>query len=493
MHIYRPKGLEKASELLAKSTKLLVYYDPDPDGLFSGYLVANVLKRYNRPYIYYINENRQHGMTLDDVQLSKLEGYTVIAVDFSISKETLDKMADYDISVINIDHHAISHQELLCAEKYVVINNQYSFEPEEWRFLSGAGVVYYSLATLFPAWGEDERYRALVGITLLSDIRAIENQRAYELLKTTYNWKDNYSNYLISIAQYGATSYQFGVQRYLDRNFIDYQLSPRLNALFRLNLGDVAVNIIEGAPCDLTEFNRRFGLPVDNTTVNLTFVVKYAKEVQTRLEEQLQIIKYPNLVVGYIAEDAITTTGYSISNFVGLVAGRLKEKEGTTAIVFVQNENGIVRGSLRGIYDGVDYLNTCRNNGVECDGHLGAFGIKKCDNVDFNVLSSEFERIEKVRPTKENNIIYVDNFSNYVRTDLETPEYNAYTRDSHRKYYKYIGGNFSEVHRSSNYVQYDIDGVTVKCFDPDVSPQTGYILPLLNNGYIEYILKKVTI
>ena len=322
--MYYPCGLQEASAIFTKSDKFLVYYDPDPDGLISGHFVVNLLKMYGKPYQYYINENRKHGMYLTDEQLQTLKGYTIVAVDFSIPTEVLQKIIKMGINVVNIDHHDIGSTKLDKGMadngcEYVVINNQYIFEPDEWKFLSGAGMVYYVLAALFPEWGKIEQNKALIGISLLSDIRAIENNHAYELLKLTYHWQDDFSKYLIDIAKYGASSFNFGVQRYLDRNFIDYSLCPRLNALFRLNLGDVAVKIFEREPVDLTKLNACLGLASDNTILNLTYVVKQAKAIQAEINENLSVIPHEGLVIGYVNEDELQLNRkYNISNFVGL-------------------------------------------------------------------------------------------------------------------------------------------------------------------------------
>lgn len=496
MHLYRPLGISHAREILARATKILVYYDPDVDGLVAGHFVVSILKKYNRPYMYYINENRQHGMYLSDEQLQQLKGYTIIAVDFSIPMDTLEKMLDYGISVLNIDHHAINSLNLMYNERngceYVVINNQYPFEKKEWAFLSGAGMVYYVMSALFPDWGEDIDNVALMGVTLLSDIRCIENQYAYEILKVTYNWESDFSKYLIKLATYGANSYSFGVQKYLDRNFIDYSFSPRFNALFRLNLGDVAVRLIEQEPLELSTLNQILRLPQDNSVLNLTYVVKHAKGVLTKMLEKLEIVRYSGLCVCYLNEKDLSNELYNISNFVGLVAGHIKDIEGLTTIVLVHNDSGIVRGSLRGLYDGVDYLNTCRKHGVECEGHLGAFGILHCDNIDFSTLATDIMVAEGGRVFDSTRIIEVSSMEE-VLSDTVTAEYNAYVRTSHMRYYRYTGGNYFETVHNEKFINFDIEGVSVKCFDTKLNPNNALILPVLNNGYVEYILEKIAI
>lgn len=243
---YIPQGVQEASAILSKSTNYLVYGDPDIDGLVAMSLVMQLLQYYGKPYQYHINENRAHGFMLPIESLEKLRGMTIIAVDFSISCEMLRTIVDRGVNIINIDHHETHCQELFTYENNgcsaVLINNQYCFEPESQRFQSGAGMVYHTFVNLLPEFMDSERNRALVGMTLLSDVREIENNNAMKFLETLYAWHDKYSEYLISLTK-GAMKPGFGEQRHLDRNYVDFSFSPKFNALFRLNMGDIAVKL----------------------------------------------------------------------------------------------------------------------------------------------------------------------------------------------------------------------------------------------------------
>ena len=150
-----------------------------------------------------------------------------VAVGFAIPDETLISIVDSGLNIINIDHHYTGHTDLF---KYtnsenncsaVLINNQYCFEPEEQRFQSGAGMVYHTFNAIFPDYMDTQRNRALVGVSLLSDVREIENNLAASFLNDLYSWSDPYVDYLINLTQ-GEYKAAFGVQRHLDRNYLDY-------------------------------------------------------------------------------------------------------------------------------------------------------------------------------------------------------------------------------------------------------------------------------
>ena len=231
------KGTDIAKRLIDKFTKerpVLIYGDPDVDGLLSLYLVCRFLDILKVKYSFYVNDKRKHGFEL---QPSALSGYFVIAVDFDIPAEIMKSLVDNDVCILSMDHHEIQGDFLTfkndkTGAEGVILNNQYYFEDKENHYLSGAGVVYEVLKAEYPEFGSEE-LEVLVGITLLSDARPIENARARAYLKTTYasDTQSGYLNYLIT--QVSDVDFGFGTPR-LDRNFIDFTLSPRINSLIRL-------------------------------------------------------------------------------------------------------------------------------------------------------------------------------------------------------------------------------------------------------------------
>lgn len=121
-------------------------------------------------------------------ELSSLKGYLMIAVDFDIDSETAQALVNNDCCFISLDHHDIQdeliHVKSNTAEG-IIINNQYPFEPDDNRYNSGAGVTYEGLCEVAPEF-EDTELEAIVGITLLSDVRPIENEKARKYLTKTY-------------------------------------------------------------------------------------------------------------------------------------------------------------------------------------------------------------------------------------------------------------------------------------------------------------------
>lgn len=481
---YTPQGIPEALFLLNRADDFLVYYDPDPDGVISGTFCSNLLKYYNRSYTYYINDNRAHGFKMPLEELSKYKGKTILAVDFAMSYEELKLVVDMGIDIISIDHHKISYANLCVytntetGKAGVIINNQYAFEPSEMRFLSGAGMVYYVFCNLFP-WFDTKANRALVGISLLTDVRELENDNAAHFLSDTYTWDDDYSQYLLKMTK-EQTQYSFGVQKYLDRNFIDYTFSPKINALFRLNKGYSVIDLFHKKP----------------VTVSITECRDTQKEITAKLMANTQLTEYPNLTVGIINLDTIHILGdYVLTNFVGLVCGKIKNKKAHTTLILATKNNMVVRGSVRGLYDSIDYLKMATEAGFICGGHENAFGITGIlKEIDWNALEQQVGKAEE-RAAQNNEskakYLYVTNLQMQARMDKEVAKYNVFVRESHRMFYKCFDCDVVIKYKSEekDFVQYLIDGVPVKSFDKSLDPrENGYVMPILNNGYVEYTL-----
>ena len=123
------QGAEQFKRLLLENSKrpILLYGDPDVDGLISLLLMCQFCDMLGLRYNYYVNENRHHGF---DITPSKLSGYMVIAADFTITQSEVEGIVDQDIILLSTDHHEC--QDTFIEYKTdkaegIVINNQYSF------------------------------------------------------------------------------------------------------------------------------------------------------------------------------------------------------------------------------------------------------------------------------------------------------------------------------------------------------------------------------
>lgn len=485
--MYIPTGTRKVSEILQKfgpDKVFVIQYDPDVDGVISGELVRRILVTYGRPHFYYINDNRTHGFKMSDAEIEHLVGKVLIFVDASMSYEDLKKLTSRGVDVIAIDHHAIPYQELVYLRnpqtgcEGIIINNQYPFEPEEYRFLSGAGVVYYVFKAIFPElFGQEEK--ALVGLSLLSDVRPIENPIAQDFLYTTYHIDSPLFQYFVDLTK-GNYDFGFGVP-VMDRNFIDYTFCPKVNALFRLNKGEDAIRLFMG------QFDSSLDLDIYRNVQNA---------IVDSIIENLQGEEFSNLVCKYVPSNLSLPYNFGLTNFIGLACSRIKNA-GKTAFLFVEEDGKVKRGSVRGLCDGIDYLNLFRQYGFKAEGHKNAFGVLEVDfaNVDFAALNNAIAELELgYKETRyQGRILEVSNLSFFLNSpNIKLADYNNYLRDSYRYYVKYVGSNVVDlgVNKSGKLREYEVDGVRVKSFDPTLDFHNALILPIKERrSYINFFLR----
>jgi single-stranded DNA-specific DHH superfamily exonuclease len=480
--MYVPRGVDKACGILAKSTSFLDYYDPDIDGAISGDLIRRFLQAFRKPYQYYINDNRTHGFRMTDAQIDHLKGITLILVDAGMTRQEVIRLTSAGVNVINIDHHHLNEDELVYVKdditgcEGVIINNQYPFEPEEYRFLSGAGVVYYVLNAISPGFCAGDE-KALVGLSLLSDIRPIESPIAQDFLHTTYTHKSPLMEYLIHVAK-NDSDFGFGVQTF-DRNFIDYTFSPKVNALFRLNKGYDAIALFEG------KFDYGSGLAVYR---------KIQNALADTIIENLQGHELSNLVFKYVPSNIPMPYTYEVTNFIGLACSKVKNF-GKTSMLFVKEGDSIKRGSVRGLCDDVDYLDVFRKHGFRAEGHKNAFGVISVDfaKVDLEAMNAEIARLEHGYEERkyEGRIFEVNNLAFFLKSkNQQFADHNNYVRDPHRVFLRYTGSNV-ERYQKGRAVEFTVDGIKVMSFDQDLSLENALVLPVRERGnYVQFYLKR---
>lgn len=481
---------------------LLLIGDPDGDGLLSLKLMCEFCDMQGLDYIYYVNDNREHGFKLDS---TKYQGYLILSADFTITQAEVESIIQHDIILLSTDHHQCQDTFIHCKNigEGIVINNQYPFEPVEDRYLSGAGVFYELICSLYPEFKSSER-EAMVGITLLTDIREIENNKAKAYLKKTYSSdpQEGYANYLIESTM-DSSSYTFGYPR-LDRNFIDYTLSPFINSLLRFNKTDEAVEFVLGKS------------PARSNTRGLQ------KELISEINEKCFVLDLPSVAI--IAVNALDYTQYGVSltNFIGLFCSDYKDRHsGKSTLGFVWDNGRVSRASFRGKYDDVQYLTGFKNMGIKADGHANAFGlIDLMPNddlwVDINDLVTDLEADHV--PTY--HIIETSNLAlTLTQKGINIATENCYVRDMYRTFIKYTGVaprinrqtykvveddvNYDFIsqgkgyrylvddkgNKLSKYIEYSVNGRIVKSFG--VSIEDGVIMPILEKGYIQLYVKKL--
>ena len=519
--IYVPRGTDVAWDIIAKSDKFLVYFDPDIDGLFAGILGEVFLTNLNEylikigserriSYDSYMNSNRRHGFTLSDEQVKEIQGRTVLAVDFAISPDDMRRLVDSGVNIVNIDHHEINLKNIFYYEsekvmedgsvqkfRGITLNNQYHFEPERFRFLSGAGMVYYALSAAVPSFATEEN-KAMVGMTLLSDIREIEGDDAREFLKATFRNNSPRFRYYIDMTK-DAKDYEFGVAN-MDRNFVDYKFAPKINALFRLNKNRDAMDI---ARMQAPEEMRK----------DLNVFREMQKAIIDIIHNNISCSEKKGLYIGIINKEEMDAlmpyANVELTNFVGVACSRVRDNFGKTTLLFVMDADGkILRGSVRGKFDNVDYLDIFRKHGLKCDGHKVAFGVNSLTLKDVNLdaLSNAIIEAEQYGEVHQFDG-RIQHCQNLALWNMGHGEFfavnNNFLRDSKRVLVRYEGPkesvkcteHFNKEKGKVTCWTYDIDGIIVKAFEENMTPFNCLLLTIAShtrgeNGYVQYYLRR---
>lgn len=471
------RGSERVKKAIDSfNNDIIVYFDPDVDGMVAGYLVCKYLESIGKSYYWYVNTNRQHGWSLN---LNKVKGKDIIAVDFLIDSKQVYKILESGCNLVSMDHHVNGDKyiSMMVGKKFgFVINNQYGFEEEDGRYLSGAGVVFETLRLISPVIDTVEN-RALVGLTLLSDVCNIENQLAkgylYDLFTSKYK---GYIKYLIDGVM-GEKDYGFGVPR-MDRNFVDFTFSPKINSCLRFNKEEMVVNFFLGKGGLDLEFHKK------------------QKQLVLDLMSVMSVRRFSNLTVCFFKDWEFSSPYKSdvLSNFVGLVASRyLDGKRSVICYVISKKEDGtpfVLRASFRGNINGVDYLEASKNyiHGV---GHPSAFGV-----LDLVPTKQTFELVNEACKNAECGyehrtiITPIANMSIFAnRNGHAYAEHNMYCLSQNRKYVRYVGRGATLKREGASYREYTVDGVSVMCFDLKLDFSNGLIFPILERGFIKYYLQ----
>lgn len=526
------RGLEEAKKLfqlgVSRGYPIVIKGDPDVDGLLAYVIASQMLTQAGYKFRSMINTNRRHGLVEEEftnrgvedkkyVEQQFHKNELIINVDSSISGAEMQFLASHGNIVISLDHHEVevhgynsdaqlfypygetvegfdnvvhgSNKDLpehLCQEPFtgggigVIINNQYAFEREQDRYWSGTGVTLHGLSYILGISVKKE-WLVMHGITLLSDVRDIENDLAREVLYLTYNTPliecPTLKKLVVTCQKEAPELFKKNPEK-LDRMFIDYNFSPYYNACYQLNLGIFLFRLVNG----------------ETTTY---YPAKTArKNILAYMEKFIQITELPHLTLLILDLDDLGETAesqvyyFEYTNFIGLLANKYLDLGHTVLIGAVRGKKWL-RGSVRGYLQTVNYQAIVANNGFECKGHKGAFGITAIlSKPNFKGIDKQIAEAEEAHKNTL-NVVGVKNLSKSQNELLKIADDNQYKLSQNYTYLKYKGLAFSISEQTKGTVTYTTDGMFIKSFDKDLDLRNALILPILDNGYLTLTLRKV--
>ena len=152
----------------------------------------------------------------------------------------------------------------------------------------------------------------------------------------------------------------------------------------------------------------------------------------------------------------------------------------------------VKRASFRGCINGLDYNRAFLDNNLfDCRGHNSAFGI-----VGLPPTGKVFSKASKICGQLEENsgysrnIINVNNLSLFVgKNAYKIAEDNMYLLSQNQTVIKYTGTNIRTKRQGGSFIEYEVDGIPILCFDLKTSFVSGLVTPVLDRGTLTFYLE----
>ncbi len=235
------QDVKKAITLLRKiprGSKVLVYGDPDVDGITATSLLVEFLVKLGYKVRFYIPYRLfdDHGIKLSVIKHVVASGYkAVFIVDCGLyDVEAVDYIKKNNIPVFLFDHHKIDSQESV-ANPDVLVHP--IIGDAVWDGLSSVGVVWVFISAFLGKWYYEGLDLLLLG--MLADVVPVIGPNRV-LLKTGFSilkrTKRRGLKTLMSVLNVSPKN--------LSWKDVVFRLIPRLNALCKLGIADEAVSFL---------------------------------------------------------------------------------------------------------------------------------------------------------------------------------------------------------------------------------------------------------
>lgn len=404
-----PHNMKDFTKLLFASIKnkekILIIPDPDPDGVLSAFIIKSFLDLVGyKNYVVFEMNVKHHGLTtemVDDIISSDFD--LIFIVDSSSNDITnINSLLFVGKKVLIVDHHEVTEDLTnYPTENFVLINSKseeyFVDEKIGWSTISAGFLCYIVVANLIKyITGNELKKKAFLNymfncgyITLYTDSCDLSNDFCISIIQRSNEIKDFVPKPILMF----MSDYDL-----LNRGFIEYKLSPRLNACMRLN---------EFKPINSLFFKFNKDKAVEDLK-RIEECYKLSKELVNKLVSSTLVRKYDNFVLTDL-DDFIKQNNFSevdsnaLKNFTGLVSNMLMTKYSKIAITIISNNEFEYKGSVRDPYSR-KLLNIFKIF-IYAGGHMSAFGIK-CKKGFFNHVFKQInELINKSKTDKSNAVL----------------------------------------------------------------------------------------
>ena len=170
------RAVKRTMQGIDKNEKIVVFADPDVDGVIATVILVDYLKRLSSNVEYRYRERETgHGVEVDDID--KDTDLLIIVDSSSNEHKAVNKLSE-SMDVIILDHHNVEDSKKINA---ILVNPNQPDCPYPNKHLSGGGVVWKFIELLDYHYKQIniKRYLDLVAMSLLADqmdMSSLENR-----------------------------------------------------------------------------------------------------------------------------------------------------------------------------------------------------------------------------------------------------------------------------------------------------------------------------
>jgi single-stranded-DNA-specific exonuclease len=442
------RGLNMLNWHIENGSDIHILFDVDNDGLTSGTIPFNYIKKINNDIniSYSMNEEKKHGIILKNLKQYQFDLLIVPDAGTNDIEQCKILNEEYDIDILILDHHKIEKENPYA----IVINCQDGQYPNQ--TLSGAGVVYKFLKEYDKKFNYDfsDDDLDLVALGIVGDQMDLRNyETRYIALEGLKRIKNNFiKEYIIKNKVSEEDPINF--------DFIGWKIVPFINAVTRVGTEEEQRKVIEAflGKEEMIEYQPRRKSkedpkpPIEIQTLQKSMVrettnIKARQDKLVKQGMELLIEKIENEKLNNNKVIIVNGTDILEKSFTGLVANKLTSIYKRPIIILkkMKEEKGkiIYGGSFRSydLFPVESLLDTLLSLGtfIMVAGHppAGGFQIHE-DNINTTQikLNELFKDIEiedvymvdyeiPVGRLKEKHITQVGQWANIWGNTLKKP------------------------------------------------------------------------
>lgn len=376
-------------DIILNRRNVFVYGDYDVDGLMSLCIWKETLKDFNVPFKCFNYKSRTHNIDFNAVHECVAGNYDyMIIADTGSSEEdykSINIIRSSGVKVLVVDHHQTKYNYDDFDDGILFINSTLDLNAN--LNVSGGALSYVCVSIIYNFLRK--RVPVALSVYALTSLYADCVDMSGDVNRYIYYKATEASYYeLPATIKHFMSDYDT-----LNKRYITFNYSPRINALFRAELFDVLNKY-------LIEPDEKTLMPVLISHIESIYtssrdMVNTMTDIIVREELDNIIIANLSSVRSYIKQVD------NLQNYTGLVANHLSSLYQKPCVVYYGMPDGSIKGSFRDTLNRpmLDIFNTF------CDaaGHKAAFGIK-LGYKDFNGFYENLKKLDKLLSPNQNNL-----------------------------------------------------------------------------------------